>query len=139
MGKYESGFHGPSGTWGVRTKATGRYVLKGMATNVKAEKAARIYNEVEPVDYPAEVAEVDRLNLHPDEAKPRALTFIHERQNWQREVEALRAHIDSLNAHLAEDWPKEGRACPNCKQVWDAGSTGKYPCQVCGMPRVHDK
>jgi hypothetical protein len=48
------------------------------------------------VSYPAEGAVAAEWGLHPDEAKPRAETFLHERKNWEIEVERLRAHIRKL-------------------------------------------
>jgi hypothetical protein len=32
--------------------------------------------------------------VHPDERKPRAETWLRERENWQAEVEALRKELD---------------------------------------------
>lgn len=37
-----------------------------------------------------------RWNLHPDEAKPRGETWLHERRNWQQEVEGLRATVAAM-------------------------------------------
>jgi hypothetical protein len=51
--------------------------------------------------YPREVAAAVEMGLHPHEAIPRTgPTFLHERQQWQREVETMRAHIAKLEEQL---------------------------------------
>lgn len=40
------------------------------------------------------------LNLHPDEAKPRGLTWLHERRNWEHEVNVARNHAARLRDGL---------------------------------------
>lgn len=46
--------------------------------------------------YPNEEEYALSLNLHPDEASPRGETWLHERRNWETEVEQLRATVAAM-------------------------------------------
>lgn len=69
-------------------------------------------------------AEVGALpeGAHPDEAKPRAETWLAERANWAAEVESLRAEVARLRAAL-EELPKrvESGECGSLTCLWFDG------------------
>ena len=75
------------------------------ATQVETN-TGRIIGESYP--YPQEVDMATEWGLHPEEALPRSLTWLHERRNWDNQVLRLRAKLTESDALLVE----------STKQAW---------------------